>query len=121
MSDEDLFLKASKEFDLGERNEAIWAKAVVLSRGDETEAKYRYIELKVESLKEELEKTDIDALAAHPVWQGKEDTKEKSEVEQILEALEKTRWNRTAAAKMLGMDFWQLRDRIRKYELDDVG
>lgn len=41
-----------------------------------------------------------------------------SEKEQILQALNETRWNRTAAAKSLGMTFRQLRYRIKKYELD---
>lgn len=40
------------------------------------------------------------------------------EKEEILEALDQTRWNRTAAAKALGMTFRQLRYRIKKYELD---
>jgi len=57
-------------------------------------------------------------IAAHPAWQANEEDTEKH---QILEALEQTRWNRTAAAKQLGMTFRQLRYRIKKYELDDVG
>ena len=39
---------------------------------------------------------------------------------EILQALEQTRWNRTAAAKVLGMTFRQLRYRIKKYELDQA-
>jgi two-component system response regulator PilR (NtrC family) len=35
----------------------------------------------------------------------------------ILEALEETRWNRTAAAKKLGMSFRQLRYRLEKLGL----
>ena len=56
-------------------------------------------------------------ITAHPAWQNNEEDTEKN---QILEALEQTRWNRTAAAKQLGMTFRQLRYRIKKYELDDV-
>jgi len=41
-----------------------------------------------------------------------------NEREEIIEALNETRWNRTAAAKALGMTFRQLRYRIKKYELD---
>ncbi len=41
-----------------------------------------------------------------------------NEKEQILQALNNTRWNRTAAAKTLGMTFRQLRYRIKKYDLD---
>ena len=40
------------------------------------------------------------------------------EKEQIIHALNETRWNRTAAAKTLGMTFRQLRYRIKKYGLD---
>lgn len=43
-----------------------------------------------------------------------------SEKDQIIAALNKTRWNRTAAAKILGMTFRQLRYRIKKYELDQA-
>ena len=39
---------------------------------------------------------------------------------EILQALDQTRWNRTAAAKVLGMTFRQLRYRIKKYELDQA-
>ncbi len=41
-----------------------------------------------------------------------------SEREEIIHVLNETRWNRTAAAKVLGMTFRQLRYRIKKYELD---
>ena len=41
-----------------------------------------------------------------------------SEKDRIIDALNKTRWNRTAAAKTLGMTFRQLRYRIKKYQLD---
>jgi len=44
----------------------------------------------------------------------------RSEKDQIIDALNKTRWNRTAAAKNLGMTFRQLRYRIKKYELDQT-
>ena len=37
----------------------------------------------------------------------------------ILHALDETRWNRTAAAKKLGMTFRSLRYRLKKLELDD--
>lgn len=39
----------------------------------------------------------------------------------ILKALEETRWNRTAAAKKLGMTFRSLRYRLKKMGLDDDG
>lgn len=46
------------------------------------------------------------------------DISHQSEREQIIHALNETRWNRTAAAKTLGLTFRQLRYRIKKYELD---
>ena len=39
----------------------------------------------------------------------------------IIDALEKARWNRTAAARALGMSFRQLRYRIKKFGIDDDG
>ena len=48
----------------------------------------------------------------------KSDFSSGNEKEQILHALSQTRWNRTAAAKTLGMTFRQLRYRIKKYDLD---
>ena len=41
-----------------------------------------------------------------------------SEREQIEQALEKTRWNKTEAAKLLGLTFRQLRYRIKKLDID---
>ncbi|MEN8128869.1 MAG: sigma-54 dependent transcriptional regulator [Pseudomonadota bacterium] len=43
------------------------------------------------------------------------DSKEK---DAILEALEKTRWNKTAAAKLLGLTFRQLRYRLKKLDVE---
>ncbi|MCG8080937.1 MAG: helix-turn-helix domain-containing protein, partial [Candidatus Thiodiazotropha taylori] len=36
----------------------------------------------------------------------------------IIEALEETRWNRTAAAKKLGMSLRSLRYRLEKLEIE---
>lgn len=44
---------------------------------------------------------------------------ETMEVRAIKLALEKTRWNKTAAAEMLGVSFRQLRYRLKKLEIDD--
>lgn len=41
------------------------------------------------------------------------------EKQKILEALEKTRWNKTAAAKLLGISFRALRYRLEKLGLDN--
>lgn len=36
----------------------------------------------------------------------------------IMQALEKTRWNKTAAAKLLGLSLRQLRYRLQKLEIE---
>jgi two-component system response regulator PilR (NtrC family) len=43
---------------------------------------------------------------------------EQVERESILEALEETRWNRTAAAKKLGMSLRSLRYRLEKLGIE---
>ena len=40
------------------------------------------------------------------------------ERERILQALEQTRWNKTKAAKLLGISFRALRYRLEKLDLD---
>ena len=52
--------------------------------------------------------------------QGLEDYLAQVERDAIVRALEKTRWNRTAAAKLLGITFRALRYRLEKLGLDDV-
>lgn len=47
-----------------------------------------------------------------------EDYLENKEKQAIMAALEKTRWNKTAAAKLLGISFRQLRYRLKKLDLD---
>lgn len=47
-----------------------------------------------------------------------EDYLENKEKQAIVAALEKTRWNKTAAAKLLGISFRQLRYRLKKLNLD---
>ena len=44
---------------------------------------------------------------------------ESMETEAIQLALEKTRWNKTAAAELLGISFRQLRYRLKKLQIDD--
>ncbi len=43
---------------------------------------------------------------------------EGQEKSSIMQALEKTRWNKTAAAKLLGLSLRQLRYRLEKYSID---
>ena len=49
--DEDLYLKAHKELNSKRKKEAVWIKALTISKGDSKAAKYEYINLRVESLK----------------------------------------------------------------------
>lgn len=50
-SDEEHYLTATKEAEGQERNEALWAKSIALCEGDQEKAKYKYIKLRVEQLK----------------------------------------------------------------------
>jgi hypothetical protein len=47
MNDETLYLKATTEFESGAMDAALWAKALAQCKGNENEAKYKYIELRV--------------------------------------------------------------------------
>lgn len=59
---------------------------------------------------------DTSTLDPNPKLLG--DKMEQVEREAILEALEKTRWNRTAAAKKLGMTLRSLRYRLEKLDIE---
>jgi hypothetical protein len=48
--DEQYYLEATEELDSGEIDDAMWAKAMTLSQGNETKARYQYIELKAQRL-----------------------------------------------------------------------
>lgn len=58
-----------------------------------------------------------DPVLSIPAWE-KGITTPMDEQSMIIDALTKTHWNRTKAAKILGMSFRQLRYRIKKYRLD---
>ncbi len=51
MGDEKLFLKASEELKEGKVDQALWTKALTLEKGDEEQAKYRYMMLRVDQMK----------------------------------------------------------------------
>lgn len=57
--------------------------------------------------------------ASAPSGSGLEDQIEEIEKQAIREALQKTRYNKTKAAELLGMSFRSLRYRIKKLGLDD--
>lgn len=58
--------------------------------------------------------------AADAMAGGLEDQMEAIEKRAIIEALQKTRYNKTRAAELLGMSFRSLRYRIKKLGLDDA-
>lgn len=49
-NDANLYLEAMKEVDSEQRDEAIWAKALTLCKGDQEASRFKYIELKVSLL-----------------------------------------------------------------------
>ena len=51
MGDEQLFLRANEEFESGDRQEALWVKALAQTGGNEEKAKHQYILLRVEQIK----------------------------------------------------------------------
>ena len=51
MDDKELYLTAELEFDSDNRDPALWSKCMTLNKGDESSAKYEYINLKVNELK----------------------------------------------------------------------
>jgi len=66
------------------------------------------------------EKSPLSALALSPRLpeQSLEDYLESIERQEIEQALNQTKWNRTAAAKVLGISFRALRYRLKKLEMD---
>lgn len=53
MRDEELYLRATEELEGNNKNLALWAKSLALTEGDESKAKFKYINLRVEALKNE--------------------------------------------------------------------
>lgn len=62
--------------------------------------------------------TDSDPLKYDPAQGSLEDYLEKIEREAIMLALEENKWNKTAAAKQLGLSFRSFRYRLKKLDLD---
>lgn len=61
---EQLYLDATNEAEGKNRDPALWAKVMALSEGDEAKAKYKYINLRVESLHREKERKEKEQLKA---------------------------------------------------------
>ena len=53
IDDEELYLIATKEVEGSDRNDALWAKCMATQMGDETKAKYSYVNIRVAMLKQE--------------------------------------------------------------------
>ena len=53
LSDEVLYAAVSEEIEKGIKREGLWMKAFAQAKGDETQAKVCYVELRVQSLKDE--------------------------------------------------------------------
>ncbi|MDC0587016.1 hypothetical protein OAP06_04635 [Gammaproteobacteria bacterium] len=53
MSDEKYYLEATKEFESGSLDEALWSKSLAVNQGDETKAKYSYINQRAKELSKE--------------------------------------------------------------------
>ena len=72
--------------------------------------------------KAQTKKTEVDVEPTNIVSQAAPESLKNnlndSEREQIEQALAKTRWNKTEAAKLLGLTFRQLRYRIKKLNID---
>ena len=65
MSDEALYLEATKEVDEGRTDPAFWAKALAQSKGDLDKAKWLYIDLRVEAMRIQGSHTHKESTAPH--------------------------------------------------------
>lgn len=61
--DEDLYLRAHNELNSKSKNVALWIKAVTLCKGDTEKAKYEYIMLRVNYLKNSKTSREIDGIS----------------------------------------------------------
>ena len=69
-------------------------------------------------IEEDLSNNDIESSSISLSKDQLEQYLENKEKDAIVAALEKTRWNKTAAAKILGISFRQLRYRLKKLDLE---
>jgi two-component system response regulator PilR (NtrC family) len=87
--------------------ENILERAMALCNGNTIEM----ADLHLPEITQQAEKTSVPSL-------GLERDLQEREKELILHALEETKWNRTAAARLLGVSFRTLRYRLKKFGLD---
>lgn len=95
--------------------ENILERALTLSEGDTIEP--RHLQLPSAPAQDETPAADKGA-PGRPADMPLEDYLQDIERDEILKALDATHWNRTAAAKKLGMTFRSLRYRLQKLSLD---
>ena len=56
LAEEMLYAEAMREIEQGIRRDGLWGKAIADSDGEETKAKAQYLNLRVQALKDELQK-----------------------------------------------------------------
>ena len=74
----DSYLKATREFEQNAMDEAVWAKAMTLARGDRESAKYEYITLRVALL-------DSEDSVAQPAPEKTSDTSNEAQTHEASE------------------------------------
>jgi two-component system response regulator PilR (NtrC family) len=89
--------------------ENILERAATLCEGERIDARDIQLPDTGTGIAEPVQDTEAKAL---------NDVLDDTEKQAIIEALEKTRWNRTQAAKLLGLSFRQLRYRLKKLGIE---
>lgn len=101
--------------------ENILERALTLADGNEIDARHLQLRDAPEAHSPGDSTPGASSERARPANQPLEDYLQEIEKREILRALDATLWNRTAAAKKLGMTFRSLRYRLKKLGLDQGG
>jgi two-component system response regulator PilR (NtrC family) len=88
------------------------------TNGSLTSEKTRSTQISTPSPSPAQDNSAAQTLPERPAEQSLEDYLESIERTEIEAALQSTKWNRTAAAKKLGITFRALRYRLKKLEMD---
>ena len=99
--------------------ENILERALTLADGTEIDTRHLQLRNNVEPASSGASPSSAEV--SRPASQPLEDYLQEIEKREILRALDATLWNRTAAAKKLGMTFRSLRYRLKKLGLDQGG
>lgn len=97
--------------------ENILERALTLSEGNEIDISH----LQLPDSQNEPASAGSSAMPTRPANMPLEEFLQEVERTELLKALDATHWNRTAAAKKLGMTFRSLRYRLQKLSLDQGG